>query len=234
MSNNIEANTMERLEKAMRNMADFVALYEQAEERLEAQQQAYEARQAKTCALIEQEIGAIKTSLQDFHEILTQTGAARWRAEAKELLNQGKDHLHQITDICNHFAQTLERNHKIILSVSQEATQRIAEASELFRIEDFKRITQEGAQLIDQATLNAIKRISKIARWFHWEKMGIAIIVAVIVSLTTGLFINDELPWESHSKVMAEREAGKALIRAWPQLTSQEREHIKIAAESNL
>lgn len=118
--------------------------------------------------------------------------------------------------------------------VADNSARWISESLKSLKVDELKQITLSHTQTVETVTESAVKKVKNLIRWFKWERLGIAMIIAVSVSLLTGLFINDESPWDSHREVVAEREAGKMLFKAWPKLSTTEKQDIQNTATQYL
>jgi hypothetical protein len=97
--------------------------------------------------------------------------------------------------------------------------------------QQLKRIAHESYENIANQANETIKLGHHILNVFQIRQIMVAIIIAFSSTVITGLYMNDELPWEHHQKIHDERKAGQLLLHAWPQLTKEER--LKIIGKSD-
>ena len=211
------------------DIAEFTALYETALENMAAREQASRNYLNESMQSFNEQISHIRAVLSDFEDIMTQAGAARWRLAAESAMRQGEQHAHTIAQATKHLQQVINQSCGRIDQVTIGAASRVADAAKSLRIEDMKRLTEESTQKVNRLSNHAIQRLQRSIKYLHWEKFAIAVSVALVVGIVGGLFMNDELPWETHKKVALERSLGQTLIKAWPNLSDAERQHIQQA-----
>jgi len=227
MSEVTAGNANLQLESALQKIASCVALIEEAVGKIETHEVITGKRLETSEAYFEKRLIEIKSLVSDLQQFMTQTGAARFRVAAEKALQEGRDHLSEIKRAIDHFQQLTENSCDRLERVAENSSNRIAESIQSLKINEFRRMTIEGTHRVEEASDGAIKRVTKLVRWLHWEKLGLAFVLAIVASVDTGLFITDEGPLESHKEVVAQRTAGKALLRAWPNLSTQEKAHIE-------
>jgi len=230
-----QAITNEQLQKLhlfSEKAADFIAQFEEASERIATHEIITRKRLEESEAAFNARMEAIEKAIAELREFMTQTGAARLRLTAEQILREGEQHLNEIQEANKKFQKIAENSCRQLQHTAESSSHWITDSIKSLRIEDFRRLIFDNTDHVETVSQHAVSRIKKMVKWFHWEKVGIALVVAVIVSLLTGLFINDEAPWEVHKQVVAERSAGQLLIKAWPKLSPNEKEHIEnIATE---
>ncbi len=221
---------LQDLQVFTQQIADFIALSEEAIQKLK-QHDAVAVKVVEDNAThFNQQLDEIRKTIVQMQNFMTQTGVARFKVLAENMLSDGQQHVENIKNATERFQKVSENSCHTLQRVSENSADWIAEAIKSLQIEKFRRLIFENVDRVENTARTAVQRIRKLSRWFQWEKLGIAIVVAVIVALLTGLFINDELPWETHSKVVTERNVGRMLMQAWPKLSLQEKEKIEAAA----
>lgn len=226
-------DTSDQMHQLLREMASFVALYETMEEKLISREEAIEEKARDAEQTLTQQLSKIKSSLTDFQNIMTAAGAARLRVATEKALNEGKLHLQTMQETCADIGSIVKDGAENLNQVATQAVTNLTEASASFRAKEFTKVAEEGAEKVKSASETSIKRISELINWFQWKNVAMAFAVTVFVIFMTGLYINDEWPWEIHKNVVKERKAGEALLAAWPYLTPQEQQHITVLAKQN-
>lgn len=216
-----------KMQRMVKQMAEFTALYETVAENMHAREQALEQQLNRYHQFIEEKMHNLELMLGDFENILTQAGAARWRLAAEQALAQGESHLAAIQEMFDAFNGQVQSACYGLEKTSTEAAQRFQTAAKSLQLDELKKATSHSTATVDKLSTDAIKKINAVARLFHWERFGMAVVVALLAALVTGMFLNDETPIESHKKAMAERQAGRVLMAAWPNLNDSERERIQ-------
>ncbi|WP_028388944.1 hypothetical protein [Legionella fairfieldensis] len=226
-----------KLKELLRHTGEFIAYFELAESKMmewrhDIEQQA-QAHQHKA----QQQLQSLHNELDALQEVLTQAGLARFRLAAEKALQQGEEHLellHRtsqqlITDIENKHQTLSELMEKNLLQVEQH-TLRAIECIDAqlmqYDVQHFRRVASDSCEQVERTATNAIVKSERFLRTFQWRAMIIAIFTTIITAFAIGLYINNEFPWEIHQHAMNEREAGKALIHAWPALSQEEKAKI--------
>lgn len=210
-----------------RKIAESIALLEEATQKIEHHDLVTGQRLQASETYFNKRMEEIRASISELKEFTTQAGVARFRVMAERALQEGKEHLLAVQKATESFHAVMQEDVEYLHRTAENASNWIAESLKSLKLDDFRRLMVESIDQIDEVSSNAVKRITKMVKWFHWQKLGVAVTVAVVASLLTALFVNDEMPWESHKQVVAEREAGKILYQAWPALTPEEKSHIQ-------
>jgi len=231
MNNDFQPSHLASTDDFSRKLSIYVNAFENAVAKLEMLTENTFNRIQQNEAYFKDRVEKIEASVNELETFLsgfkTQTGLATFKAAAENKLRETERQLKEIQVATKNFQKVAEESTKQLKRVADNSANHISESLKSLDVENLRRLTFENSHLIEEVSENAVKRVKRLVRWFHWEKLGLALTVAVVVSLLTGLFINDESPWESHKQVIAEREAGKVLFKAWPTLTSEEKTHIQ-------
>ena len=223
-----ETNEIQRL---LREMANFIALYETIEEKIVARESAIENKILLTEKVVNHQLNIINASLADFEGLMTEAGATRWETTAQNILNQGQAHLAILRAISNDVSKTLQENINQLHQASIQANDNISFATKTFRTDEFKQTTTESCHKIKTAANSAIRTLVSLVRNFHWKNITMLFTLTLMVITTTGLYINAEWPWEIHQDVVNERKAGKILLNAWPYLNAAQQQNINNIAK---
>lgn len=174
-----------------------------------------------------EQLRAIRKTLDDFEAIMTQAGAARWRLQAEHAAREGKEHLKQIEAATKHLKEEVAQHCESIEEVSGKAVTRIQQSVSAVKPEEFHAIYEQSHRKLLRTAEETMGQVGRVARWFHWEKVILALFVALLTAFSTSLFLIDELPWETHQRAQKERMAGQMLLKAWPSLTQQQKAAIQ-------
>jgi hypothetical protein len=222
------------MRKLLREMADFVALYETLEEKLQEREKALEEKLIASEIRLNQQLVNIKNSLKDFEAIMTEAGAARWRLTAEKALKEGRTYMQALHTTSDEVTSTLKQGCEHLEHIASQTMAGVTKATNALPVEDFKRIAMEGSQQIKNATQSAVKNIAQLTQWFHWKNLTMAFAMTIFIIFITNLYVNDEWPWETHSFVAKERKAGHALLSAWPHLTANQQQKIIAYADKSI
>lgn len=215
-----------QMRSLLREMADFIALYETLEEKLKAREKSLEEKLIASEIRLNQQLINIKNALKDFEEIMTEAGAARWRLMAEKALKEGNTYMEALQNTSTEVAHAIKAGCAELEQTASQTIASVAKAARSLPVEDFKRIAIEGSQQIKNSTIFAMKNIAKLTQWFHWKNLSMAFGMTILIIFITNLYVNDEWPWETHSFVAKERKAGHALLNAWPHLTLNQQQKI--------
>lgn len=226
-----------KLQKMLSKIAKTLAFLEQAEEKLQAREEAIQRHEELiTEKLSESEkqvnkiLSAITTFQEDLEENLNELGVARF----KLVLKQGEEHVRAIQETTDAFKlqseQTLETLDKTALQVNSS----LSKAVSAFNIHEIRKLVDESCFQIKKASQSSLRQISLMSKWFYAKNIGFITSLILIISMVIGLYINDEWPWETHSKIAQERNLAQALITAWPNLNSTDQEKIARNASTKI
>lgn len=223
--NQFDDETAKKVHKLHQDLAHFVALYEQTDDKLKIQKQ-------ETQQSLDDFKTQVKEQLQEISEIMSETGAARWRIEAQRVLSQGEEHLTAMRECCNNFQQYADAAKTQLEELSNETEKRITrtlsklsdENSQI--VDDFQRHMTESYDYVATVANNAAKIVKKTVGWFRWDRIMIAVIAALVASLLTSAYVNAEWPWESNQRAIKERQIGRDVMTTWPTLTKNEQDEV--------
>lgn len=223
-----------KMRASLNKIAEFVALYESTEDKLQIREKEIEERISNNERAVDTQLSQIKSVLNDFREIMTEAGAARWRVAADQSLKSGQQHLKSIRLATDEFVRKTEDNYKKLDKTAEYTVKGISKAIYSFRIDDFQRITKDAVTEIQAACDNTLKKIERVVRWFHWRNVGLLFAMTLVLSLVSGLYLNDEWPWEAHRDIMDQRQLAHAVVSAWPHLTKLDQQTILNSADHSV
>jgi ElaB/YqjD/DUF883 family membrane-anchored ribosome-binding protein len=234
---NFGEGDVEKLREIAKRMGKLIADIEGADERMERRQREIEATTAQHQALLNQQLQAIRTVTSELEELMTEAGVARLRINTESALQQGQAHLQQLKQLSQDHLQAIQESTDEFNKLAKKTFDRldrasiytikgISEAVSSFRIGDFQRLTEQSCSIVEETSNKAITRLGGFVQGMHWKSLGFAFAVTVFASVTIGLYLSDEMPWETHKRVVAQRRAGEALLNSWHSLSESERQHI--------
>lgn len=216
----------EQFHHIFREMADFMALYENIEEKIIAREIALESKLVSSEKSLAEQLTKIKESFSCFESIMTEAGAARWRIAAENAVRQGNEHLQILKNVSSASAQTFVEGCDRFERIASKSLTKLTEVSHSIPTADFQLAAKTGCKQLKKTSLSGIKRVSKLVTNLHLKSFILATLMTIFVIFVTGLYVNDEWPWEIHSQVTKERNIGRALLAAWPYLSPLEQEDI--------
>lgn len=221
-----------QLQKMLQNLAQFMALYEQADDRLKIQKEQMDNQLAAVKQELQTQVTSMSTVLNDMKEVMTAAGAARWRVAAEKAMQDGEAHLVSIKEATNVYKKLAEDSVTRLEHVSAATEKRISSA--LYRlneensgvVEDFRRRSEEACLQLDDTVSDTISTIKRLLRWMRIDRITIAIIAGLLSAFLTSLYINAEWPWESFHNARQERLVGESILTVWPTLSPDKQNQI--------
>lgn len=235
MDKTADQDAAKQLQQLSQNLANFIALYEQSDDKLKARQLQSENQIQDFSKVIDEQIVKINASLHDIAEIMSAAGAARWRIAAEQALKEGETHTAKLQQLINEFENVMNRNVDRLDRVTQESERRIAKLLSTISVEQGEVIenvrlrAEKSYQSINIVADETAKSFKNALLRVRMERFGIALITAILVTFLMGLYLNAEWPWETSLRAQQERNVGRAILNAWPSLSSEEQQHIKDA-----
>lgn len=233
----VDSEDVVRMRELLRQTSEFVACFELAESKMLEWQLVLEARQAAQEKLFDEQFQHISELLESLRSGLSQMGLARLRMAADEALEKGEHCVESLRQTGERITNRLDAHEDALETLTEEALSRIAlQVQEgLVRVDNafaeydarqFARIASESCQQVERVALHALRRSEQLFRSFQWRIAAIALLTTLATTITIGLYVSNELPWESHRVAVNERVAGKALLQVWPQLSEAEKGRI--------
>lgn len=223
----------EHLKNILHRMAEFIALYEAAEQKISAREKALEQQIEANEKFLNEQLNKINENVIRLKEIMTETGAARWRVAAEQALIDGQNHLNQLSNLNDEINQQLLQNCQHLEQISTRVNEGVNQAFNAFQPKEFIEVAKESTQLIQEASNTAVGRLIALSQRFYWRGALLALVVTLVVILFFGLYINNEWPWERHADVIKERQAGQILLKAWSHLSKNEQDYILEVSNNN-
>jgi thiol:disulfide interchange protein len=227
------AGMEEQFHNLLRELADFNAIYETVQEKLKAREFALEQKLAAAGQQLSNQLNEIQRSLEKFASFMTEEGAARSRMAIKQAKEEAQASLQALTSSCEDIKQTMDETETRLEHTVTQTLTRVANITQSFPAAEFKQVTQESCDEIKKTSNSAIKQIANFAKQFHRKNLIMAFVLTLFMAFILGLYLNGEWPWEIHSQVLKERNAGRALLTAWPKLTPAVQQAIINAAKRN-
>jgi hypothetical protein len=210
-----------------RQIAELIASYEIAMDRLAAREKALEAQFHSSENFLNEQLEKINTLMAELREIMTEAGAARWRLSAQEALKLGDTQLQSLHKLSEETRTMVRESCARFERTSSSTVKNVNEAVNSFNVEEFKNFVEYSYEKVKSASSVAVEKITDILRWFQWKNLLIALGLALVVAVAIGLYIDDEWPWEIHQKVVDQRKAGVALMNAWPHLNKNDQQFLQ-------
>lgn len=227
----------EKLKEMMKRMGEFIAYFEVAEEKMSQWKRDVEQSIQDNQVTLNEQLDDIREVANELRDVMTEAGVARWRLAAESALQEGKDHIKTLESTSkNHldnihaaneeFNKLAKKSFDRLDRASAYTIKNISEAVSSFRINDFQRMAEQSCELVQETSASAISRLRDLVKWFHWKNLGLAFAITIFATITVGLYLSDEMPWEIHKQVVAQRNVGQAVLSAWHDLQETDKELI--------
>lgn len=231
--NKVKTSDAERLKNMTRHTAEFIVNFEIAEKKLDEWEQRLYQQEER----VQQQLATIQESTDELRAIMTEAGAARWRLAAEQALSFGKEHIQLLKELSEeqvkmqrerneHFMRLAKKTFERLDRASEHTIKNIKDAISTFNPTEMRQIAERHREILESTSSHAISSIHKLHKWFHWKSLAFAAVITLFTSVSVGLYVQDELPWESHKQVALQRTAGKALIDIWPELSEATKQQI--------
>lgn len=219
-----------KMREVVHKIAEFVALFESAEEKLIERENSLEKKLQLSQEYVDDQIIKMKVILADFQEIMTEAGAARWRQSALK----NEEYLEKIRLATDEFIRCSDECFKRLNKATEYTVKGLSKTLHSFRMDDFQIAANTSIELVRSACQKSIKKINEVIRWFHWRNIALVFSITIVATMVTGLYMNDEWPWESHQQVMQQRQLALAVEAAWPHLSAVDQQEILHTATENI
>jgi hypothetical protein len=210
----------------LRRTREFIAYFELAETKMMAWRETIEHQSEVQQELAAHQLKQIHQEIQSFLAILTDTGLS----SLKHTAEQTERHLHHLEQMADSIVHLGQNQQETLHHLAEVTLLKIEQHSvHLLNQQDpshFKRIAHESYEQVEKVATHVIHKGNRLLRAFQWQSASIAVITTLIVSFVMSLYMSNEMPWEMHQHAREEREAGKALMSAWPRLSAEEQHKI--------
>lgn len=222
-----------RVKELLRHTGEFIAYFELAETKMMEWREEIEQQNVRILHFTQN----LQNELASINELLSQAGTARFRVIAEKALAQGENNLHAFDRNCNLFTQNIQQHQEKIRHLTEQcidkieqhsskATQTIATQLSKYDVHQFHRIASESCDHVERVANDAVNKSNKLLSMFQLRFGLFAVLTTILTAFVIVLYLSDELPWEMHHQAMNERQAGKVLLQAWPNLSQEEKEKI--------
>ena len=222
-----------RVNELLRHTGEFIAYFELAESKMIEWRDEIEQQSSR----LHQQTQTIHHELTAVHELLSQAGTTRFRIIAEKALSQGESQLHIIENSCKQFSQNFLQQQEKMTQLTQDCIKKIEDhtAKVTLEIKDqlakydiaqFHRIANESCDHVERVANNAIHKSNRILNLFQLKACIYAACTSIIFAFLIVVYLSGESPWDVHQTAVKEREAGKALLHIWPQLSLEEKNRL--------
>lgn len=221
-----QITTKAALQPVSTDISKFIDIAARAQEELIKREQALQNRMQAIEQLISSEISQIQNTISTFQEILKSTNAKSWQEKTDSLYKEGKQQLLALQNFLNEMAKSTKDGSARVETMTTQVVKNISKSLQTLHTHDLEQLADDAKEKVKLVADSAVNNIQVVIQWFHWKNLALTIILAFIVTLFIGLYIDDEWPWEEHKAVVKERDAGHAVLQVWSELNYIDQQHI--------
>lgn len=226
-------NDLIRMRELLQRTGEFIAYFELVETKMLHWRQDMEQHMA----LLQKSTHSLQQELTLVHQFFSPQDVAQFQNTMHNALTQGDKHLTSLSERCEQFTHQIElqKQHLIELTdrslskIEQHTTQALHQIGQTLSKYDphqFHRIASESCDHVERAASDAVIKSNKLLNTFQLRFNFVAVLTTLITAFFVVLYLSDEFPWEMHHQAMKERQAGKVLLQAWPNLSQVEKNKI--------
>jgi hypothetical protein len=217
----------------LRHTGEFIAYFEFAETKMIEWREEIEQQANR----IQQQAQILQTELASINDLLLQTGTSKFLVKAEKALSQGEANVQLLERYCSQFTQNFQQQQEKLRELTEQcidkleqhtmqSVQAVAGKLAKYDVHQFHRIASESCDHVERVANDAVNKSNKILSVLQLRFGLFAVFTTILTAFVIVLYLSDELPWEMHHQAMNEREAGKVLLQAWPNLKQEEKTKI--------
>lgn len=208
----------EKLNQLEKRISQFIAFAERSERKMQQREQQVQAQLTALDEFVTSESAQVRATLQELREITDPLTMSRFQQTQEAAADQTNESLKNLRSIVEEFRELSHDSCKRLDRATSFAVKGVNASIESFRAANFKEVAENSCNRVEKVALNTIERINQVGKWFYWKKAILVGCFSIFTVLTIGLYVNDEMPWESHKKVKEERLIAQAVKNSWTDL----------------
>lgn len=217
---------MSRLRELLRHAGEFIAYFELAESKMMNWRQEIEQKYQAQEQYVARQFQSLRVELQSLQNLLSETGLARLRTSSEDILKQGESHINLLKATGNQLIGGMAEQQYAFRQLSMDCLDALDQQLASHSTQALQRIAADTCEQVEKTAVHTLQRSTSLWQRVQWRSTILALVTTVFTIFSIGLYINNELPWEIHRRAINEREAGKALLKAWPILSQEEKNKI--------
>ncbi len=147
-------------------------------------------------------------------------------AQSEKLSQESKQELKNLEALYLKTKSTIAAQCVQLNKASMSTVKNVSQLISAVRKNQLSKITEEKYhELQRQRTFN-MHKLQKIMASLYWKNILTTLIVTFVVTSVISLYVDNVWPWQAHNQIVKQREAGKILLDAWPQLPHTDQEMI--------
>lgn len=230
METTIEAKEALKFKQVITRLADLAATFEAAEHSIELKEKELKRSYELNREWFQEQIKDVQQVLHNFtgelESFTSDLNLARMRTEVRKGLELGENHLQEIERATQVFVEQSQQAVLRLEKATSQAMKMLSQTVLAFNADELSRTVENNCELLLQQAQYSFKQVNQWMRRFHLKSVALVLSVTLVVSMIMGLYMNNEWPWETHTKVMQERNLAQAVLSTWPLLSMNDQEQI--------
>lgn len=207
-------------------ISEFIQSARTALDQLSAREKLLEQRLAMNERAIDNELHKIQGLVDHFNSILSGADVQSWRNTTEALYKEGKEQVTSLQDTLGDIKKTLKVTCSHLDTTSNQIVKGISKTLNNLHTTELEQFAEDSTEQVKNTVNIAVQQLTEVHRWYHWKNLTVVFLLALFAAIFTGMFIDDEWPWESHKTVVKQRVAGQALLSTWQQLSLSDQQSI--------
>jgi hypothetical protein len=171
---------------------------------------------------IDHRINEIRSEIRDFKAIMTRAGATQWRNETEHLVTASQKEAQGLQQSYRELKTVIVEQCEHLNRASMNTVKTVAQLVSSVKHTNIKKLNEEKTEDLKLVCENQLQHVDILVRSFHWKNLVLVVLLSILVSIIVSLYIDDGWPWQVHSQVAKERQAGKILMNSWTQLSQND------------
>lgn len=213
-------------EAVLQAMMDLIFSAKQAQQNLAAREKALAERINVTERFLNGQVTQLQSVVEHFQTILAETGTNDWLVAMNDINKESKEQTKSLHEIANDVKKFTKETSVAIDKASTQMVKNLNKTLTNLHPAELERLAEETSEEIKTFSSVAMRQMTQVLRWFNWKNLLAVAVISFVVTIFTGLYIDDEWPWEAHKDAVNQRLAGKAVIHAWAQLNQTDQRRI--------
>lgn len=190
-----------------------------AKNMLLTREKAFETKLSNAEHFVDTNLKNIQAIIVEFQNTLDKAGAQTWRSHAEAIFKEGKDQAETLKQLSGDLQKTIKETRTRLDHVSTQLVKNMDKSLGALHPNEFQQLIINSSNEIKTISTFALRQVNSMIKWFHWKNLATVVLLCVLATITVGLYIDDEWPWEAHKTVVKQRNAGQALMDSWPHLS---------------
>lgn len=230
---NLKDDELGRINDLLERTSEFIAYFEHAETKMMDWRQDI-TQQADNHS---EHLQFLKNELETIKEFFLRAGIEQFNQAAESTMSQGDNYLQSLKNTEQQLLRQIHDHRAEISRITQHALSEVTHHANKtlgaihnklsqYDISQFDVVANKSCKKVENSTKDILIKSAKLLKIFQLRTISLTIITTLIAAFTISIYVSDEYPWEMHQQASSERNAGKILLTAWPNLSQKEKEKI--------